>query len=40
MDAYSTQPAKNRAGNLAELQLRMYWDGGGVDEEVNKAYFS
>ena len=39
-DAYSTQPVMNRAGSLAELQLRIYWDGGGVDEDVNKALLS
>ena len=33
----------NGARSLAELQLKIYWDGGaggGVDEEVNKAYLS
>ena len=39
-DAYSTQPAMNGAGSLSELQLRIYWDGGGVDEKINKAYLN
>ena len=27
-DAYSTQPVMHGAGSLAELQLKIYWDGG------------
>ena len=34
-DAYSTQPAMNGAGSVAELQLRIYWD-----EKINKAYLN
>ena len=39
-DAYSTQPAMNGAGSLTELQLRIYLDGGAVDEKINKAYLN
>ena len=35
-----TQPSVNGGGILAELQLRIYWCGGGVDEEPNMACLS
>ena len=35
------QPALNGAGSLAELLLKIHWDGwGGLDEEINKAELS
>ena len=38
-DAYSSQPAMNGAGSLAELQNLLGYMGGG-DEEIDKAYLS
>ena len=38
-----TQPSVDGCGSLAELQLRIYWHGGGgvcVDEELNKLGLS